>query len=228
MSASTLIASALIATLTNPTVPITDPATNAAIDEAQVTINTTMDTAQEQVARSLLSSVTTTNTKNDTKNDTVRKAQEALDNANRHVDAQQKVFNDAIDSRQQAARGDNGVVYPPEHPYGDTTTQGASDTPAPQSDDPLAGIPASRIAQWDALARCESGGNWSINTGNNYYSGLQFTSTSWLSAGGGKYAPRADLATREQQIRIAENLKASGGANNGWGHWPACSAKLGF
>jgi hypothetical protein len=64
---------------------------------------------------------------------------------------------------------------------------------------------------WDAIAKCESGNNWSINTGNGYYGGLQFDSGTWLSNGGGAYAPRADLATREQQIAIAEKLYAARG-----------------
>jgi uncharacterized protein YabE (DUF348 family) len=64
---------------------------------------------------------------------------------------------------------------------------------------------------WDAVANCESTNNWSINTGNGYYGGLQFDVSTWLSAGGGQYAPRADLATREQQIAVAENLYASRG-----------------
>lgn len=77
---------------------------------------------------------------------------------------------------------------------------------------------------WDRLAACESGGNWSINTGNGYYGGLQFNYSTWLSNGGGAYAPRADLATREQQIAVATGLQAA----RGWSPWPACSAKLGL
>ena len=61
---------------------------------------------------------------------------------------------------------------------------------------------------WDAVAACESGGNWAINTGNGYYGGLQFNISTWMSNGGGAYAPRADLATREQQIAIATKLYA--------------------
>jgi uncharacterized protein YabE (DUF348 family) len=64
---------------------------------------------------------------------------------------------------------------------------------------------------WDAIAQCESTNNWSINTGNGYYGGLQFDISTWLSAGGGAYAPRADLATKAQQIAVAENLYASRG-----------------
>ena len=55
---------------------------------------------------------------------------------------------------------------------------------------------AASVATWDRLAQCESGGNWHINTGNGYYGGLQFDTSTWLSYGGAAYAPRADLATR--------------------------------
>jgi LysM repeat protein len=68
---------------------------------------------------------------------------------------------------------------------------------------------------WDRIAACESGGNWAINTGNGYYGGLQFTQQTWAGAGGLQYAPRADLATREQQIAVASNLSLS--------NWPVCS-----
>ena len=77
---------------------------------------------------------------------------------------------------------------------------------------------------WDQLAQCESGGNWSINTENGYYGGVQFSYSTWLAMGGGQYAERADLASREQQIVIAERTLASGG----WGQWPQCSAELGL
>ena len=64
---------------------------------------------------------------------------------------------------------------------------------------------------WDGIANCESTNNWSINTGNGYYGGLQFDISTWNSAGGSAYASRPDLATREQQIAVAENLYASRG-----------------
>ncbi|MFD1832633.1 transglycosylase family protein [Streptomyces desertarenae] len=76
---------------------------------------------------------------------------------------------------------------------------------------PVAGAPgasAAPVDTWERVARCESGGNWSINTGNGYYGGLQFSQSSWEAAGGTRYAPRADLATREQQIAVAERLLA--------------------
>ncbi|MFI9262820.1 transglycosylase family protein [Streptomyces werraensis] len=59
---------------------------------------------------------------------------------------------------------------------------------------------------WDAIAQCESGGNWRANTGNGHYGGLQFSQSSWVAAGGLKYAPRADLATRKEQIAVAKRL----------------------
>ncbi|WP_334122492.1 transglycosylase family protein [Glutamicibacter sp.] len=79
-------------------------------------------------------------------------------------------------------------------------------------------------ATWKALAKCESGGNWAINSGNGYYGGLQFSASSWRAVGGTKYAPLPHQATPQEQIAAAEKLRASGG----WGHWPACSAKLGL
>ncbi|MHA5282609.1 transglycosylase family protein [Corynebacterium sp. CQ3829_602738] len=77
---------------------------------------------------------------------------------------------------------------------------------------------------WDSLAQCESGGNWAINTGNGFSGGLQFTPSTWAGHGGTAYAPSAHLATREQQIAIAERVQAS----QGWGAWPACTASLGI
>ena len=83
---------------------------------------------------------------------------------------------------------------------------------------------AASVSTWDQVASCESGGNWAINTGNGYYGGLQFSASSWLGAGGGKYAPRADLATKDQQIAVAESLLASQGP----GAWPVCGPRAGL
>ena len=77
---------------------------------------------------------------------------------------------------------------------------------------------------WDSIAQCESGGNWAINTGNGYQGGLQFSPSTWAGHGGTAYAPTADQATREQQIAVAERVQAS----QGWGAWPACTARLGI
>ncbi len=84
--------------------------------------------------------------------------------------------------------------------------------------------PVSGDAVWDRLAQCESGGNWSINTGNGYYGGLQFSLGTWRQYGGTRYAARPDLASREAQITVAERLRAA----RGYSPWPACAAKLGL
>jgi resuscitation-promoting factor RpfB len=83
--------------------------------------------------------------------------------------------------------------------------------------------PVSNGGTWDALARCEAGGNWAINTGNGYFGGVQFDQSTWERNGGLRYATRADLATREEQIAIAEITRA----RQGWGAWPTCSGRLG-
>jgi LysM repeat protein len=74
---------------------------------------------------------------------------------------------------------------------------------------------------WDRLAQCEAGGNWSINTGNGYYGGLQFSASSWRAVGG---SGLPSDASREEQIMRGQMLQARAG----WGSWPACSAKLGL
>jgi murein DD-endopeptidase MepM/ murein hydrolase activator NlpD len=92
---------------------------------------------------------------------------------------------------------------------------------------PLIGLSSAHAASestWDKVARCESSGNWQINTGNGYYGGLQFASSTWKSYGGAAYAPRADLATRNQQIAVAERVLHSQGP----GAWPVCSVRAGL
>jgi hypothetical protein len=90
------------------------------------------------------------------------------------------------------------------------------------------GMAAASSAQastvWDRVAACESGGNWSINTGNGYYGGLQFSRTTWTAFGGGRYASRADLASKSEQIAVAQKVLASQGP----GAWPVCSARAGL
>ena len=78
---------------------------------------------------------------------------------------------------------------------------------------------AAPLEAWDALAQCESGGNWAINTGNGYYGGLQFSLSSWAAAGG---TGNPAAASKAEQIRVAENLLQM----QGWGAWPSCAAKL--
>jgi resuscitation-promoting factor RpfB len=74
---------------------------------------------------------------------------------------------------------------------------------------------------WDRLAECESGGNWSINTGNGFYGGLQFSLSTWRAYGG---TGMPHEASREEQIAVAERVQDG----QGWGAWPACTAKLGI
>ncbi|MEV1145989.1 transglycosylase family protein [Micromonospora sp. NPDC049799] len=76
---------------------------------------------------------------------------------------------------------------------------------------------------WDAIAQCESSGNWSINTGNGYYGGLQFAQSTWEGYGGLKYAKRADLASRGEQIAVAERVLDG----QGIGAWPTCGKRGG-
>jgi hypothetical protein len=82
---------------------------------------------------------------------------------------------------------------------------------------------AATDGEWDQVARCESGNNWSINTGNGYQGGLQFTPSTWRSHGGGEFAASANLASREQQIAVAERVLAT----QGRGAWPVCGGGLG-
>ncbi|WP_328679552.1 LysM peptidoglycan-binding domain-containing protein [Streptomyces sp. NBC_00322] len=77
---------------------------------------------------------------------------------------------------------------------------------------------------WSCVAECESSGRWDANTGNGYYGGLQFWQPTWIEYGGLLYAPRADLATRRQQITVAEDVLRT----QGWGAWPVCSVRYGL
>src|SRR5918993_717355 len=86
-----------------------------------------------------------------------------------------------------------------------------------------AGPASADSVNWDAIAQCESGGNWSINTGNGYYGGLQFSSGTWLAYGGGQYAPTPSQASRPQQIAVAERTLAG----QGIGAWPTCGKRGG-
>ncbi|AYC40699.1 transglycosylase family protein [Streptomyces griseorubiginosus] len=81
---------------------------------------------------------------------------------------------------------------------------------------------AATASEWDAVAQCESGGNWSINTGNGYYGGLQFSASTWAAYGGTAYAPQANQASKAQQIAVAEKVLAS----QGKGAWPVCGTGL--
>ncbi|MBX7552377.1 transglycosylase family protein [Streptomyces sp. NPDC004232] len=81
---------------------------------------------------------------------------------------------------------------------------------------------AATASEWDAVAQCESGGNWSISTGNGFYGGLQFSASTWAAYGGTAYASTANQATKAQQIAVAEKVLAS----QGKGAWPVCGTGL--
>ncbi|MER6347416.1 transglycosylase family protein [Streptomyces sp. NPDC001595] len=97
---------------------------------------------------------------------------------------------------------------------------------------PAPGPPAARVPYdcaddqwpWGCVAECESGGRWDINTGNGFYGGLQFWQPTWVAFGGTKYAARADLATRAEQIAVAQEVVAV----QGWSAWPVCSKRYGL
>jgi resuscitation-promoting factor RpfB len=99
------------------------------------------------------------------------------------------------------------------------SSSGSSSSGSSSSSSSSSSTPSDSV--WDKLAECESGGNWSINTGNGYYGGLQFSLSTWRAYGGSGYPHEA---SREEQIRIAKKLQADAG----WGSWPACSSKLGL
>jgi hypothetical protein len=103
-----------------------------------------------------------------------------------------------------------------------TTEPPPTEPPPPPPPDSGGGLgDPNSYATWDALAECESGGNWQINTGNGYYGGLQFSLGSWQAVGGTGYPHEH---SRETQITMGQRLYAS----SGWGAWPACTAQLGW
>jgi hypothetical protein len=86
----------------------------------------------------------------------------------------------------------------------------------------VSAVPASSGGvNWNAIANCESGGNWNTNTGNGFYGGLQFTQSTWDANGGGQYAASANQASESQQIAVAQRVLAS----QGIGAWPVCGAQ---
>ena len=106
-----------------------------------------------------------------------------------------------------------------------TTANPSSKTPAAGGANTVAaapGLPDTSV--WDTLAQCESGGNWATNTGNGLYGGVQLDQGAWLSNSGGAYAPLPSEATREQQIAIAEKVRA----DHGYTPWSGCADKLGL
>jgi len=106
-----------------------------------------------------------------------------------------------------------------------TTANPSSKTPAAGGANTVAAAPGlSDTSVWDTLAQCESGGNWATNTGNGLYGGVQLDQGAWLSNSGGAYAPLPSEATREQQIVIAEKVRAA----HGFTPWSSCADNLGL
>lgn len=103
-----------------------------------------------------------------------------------------------------------------------TNSPAAASQPVPQPQTPTATLISSvGTSVWDEIAQCESGGNWSTDTGNGYYGGLQFTLSSWRAYGGTGYP---NQASRSEQIAVAQRLQAA----QGWSAWPVCSANIGL
>ena len=109
------------------------------------------------------------------------------------------------------------AAIPAAAPAAPSAAQAAAPAAGPAS---TAAPASSGGANWSAIASCESGGNWSANTGNGFYGGLQFTQQTWLAYGGGQYASSANLATPAQQIAVAQRVLAG----QGIGAWPVCGA----
>ena len=119
------------------------------------------------------------------------------------------------------AHAAQAAIPAPPPPSPASTTPVSDPQPAPSAGAPVSTpAPASSAggADWNAIAACESGGNWSINTGNGFYGGLQFTQQTWLGYGGGQYAPSANLATPSEQISVGQRVLAG----QGIGAWPVC------
>jgi Transglycosylase-like domain len=109
-------------------------------------------------------------------------------------------WNEAVEQNDAAARD---AARPRPHPRADPARAAPSQPSQP--------------SEWTGVAQCESGGDWSTNTGNGFYGGLQMGMPFWIARGGLKYAPRPDLATREQQIEVADGADPS--------NWPVCGKR---
>jgi resuscitation-promoting factor RpfB len=151
----------------------------------------------------------------------------ATSNAQRRLRAQTTTSTTAAPTTTTTAAPVTTTTAPPPPPPPTTTTAPppppTTEAPAPAATADSGGAvpdPYS-YATWDTLSQCESGGDWSINTGNGYYGGVQFSLSSWQAVGGSGYPHQA---SRETQITMAIRLWEL----QGWGAWPACTAELGW
>lgn len=137
-----------------------------------------------------------------------------------HIEDEVAQLADEVGVSPLALQGAVNTVKAPPKTY--LIHEGLIDPPAPPR--PADAPARAAYGMWDRLAACESSGNWRINTGNGYFGGVQEDMSFWRRHGGTAFAARPDLATREQQIIVAER----GLAAQGWGAWPRCSLRLGL
>ncbi len=195
------------------------------VEDASLTVGTTTVTQQGAAGKDKVSyEVTTTNGKQTAKKEVKRTAITPAKATIVAVGTQQSVAEPvaaAENTDSSSSAGDSTGTDAVAQDASSADTQPAADAqPAaePAAAEPAAAAPApassgSSGVNWDGIANCESTNNWSINTGNGYYGGLQFDIPTWESAGGGAYAARPDQASREQQIAVAENLYADRGTS---------------
>ena len=130
-----------------------------------------------------------------------------------------------VPAQEQATEQAPEFVAAPPAPEAVSFGAPAPEAPAPEAPAPEAPAPEAPArtwsVNWDAIAACESGGNWSINTGNGYQGGIQFSPSTWLGHGGGEFASGAHLATKDQQIQVAERVLNT----QGIGAWPVCGRR---
>ena len=123
-------------------------------------------------------------------------------------------------AEQKAAQAEAAALAAKKKAAAEENSASEQSAPAESS-----GLDLRRASMWDQIANCESTGNWSINTGNGFYGGLQFTVSTWKMYGGGAFASRADLASRSEQITVANQVyDSAGGASRDW----ACAQILGI
>ncbi|HEY4991494.1 MAG TPA: transglycosylase family protein, partial [Nakamurella sp.] len=179
------------------------------VDDSSLDAGTTTVTQQGAPGKdSVTYQVTTTNGTQTAKNEIARTAVTPAQASIVAVGTKQSVSSSARNSASSSgsSAGSNSGGSSSSNNSSASTDSGSSSSAAPASS-------GSSGVNWDGIANCESTNNWSTNTGNGYYGGLQFDLGTWASAGGDAYASRPDLASKDQQIAVAENLYASRGTS---------------
>lgn len=233
MTASPLLIGALTATLTAPTVSVDFNAINTHIDDIQTTVNQQVDDAQTAaVLPPDLSNLIDT-----TQKDTNRNIDNTQSDINKLINKNKSAMENAQDALNK-----KGIKTSVKYPDTTVSEQGnlppvldgqskkdsgsgsGSESGSGSGSGLLDGIPQWKIDRFDQLAQCESGGNWSINTSNGYYGGLQINPQTFSAFGGKEFGESADKLTREQQIYLSDKIQKV----QGWGAWPSCSKKYGY